>query len=179
MNLDNNIQANIIVKAKQGDANALECLYNSYCKAMFSICVKMVGNKEDAEDVLHDAFVIAFKSLHQLKNEIQFGGWLKRITINECIRYCKKRFVYNDWKDEHFENIKDDETHWWQGININTINMAIKELPDGCKQIFYLYAVEDYTHKEIASSLSISEGTSKSQYHRAKKLLKEQLAKHI
>lgn len=179
MNLSNNIQTNLIVEAKQGNSNALESLYNSYCKAMFSICIKMIGNKQDAEDVLHDAFVNAFKNLHQLKSEVQFGGWLKRITINECIKFSKKRFVYNDWQEEKLEHLKEDEIHWWQNISIHTLVSAIKDLPDGCRQIFYLYAVEDYSHKEIANNLNISEGTSKSQYHRAKKLLKEQLVKHI
>ena len=176
LNLEINIQTSIINKAKQGDSNALEWLYNNYCKAMFSICVKMIGKKEDAEDVLHDVFVIAFKNLHQLKNEIQFGGWLKRITINECLKHCKKQFNYNSWNDD-FENIKEEkiEESWWQNISIKNLGNAIKNLPDGCRQIFYLYAVENFGHKEIANNLNISEGTSKSQYHRAKKLLREQL----
>lgn len=178
LNLDTTIQTNIIKKAQQGDNNALEWLYNNYCKAMYSICIKMIGKKEDAEDVLHDVFIMAFKNLHQLKNEMQFGGWLKRITINECLRYCKKQFLYNDFEDQDFKHLKEDEAHWWQGIDINVINNAIKELPNGCRQIFYLYAVENYGHKEIASTLNISEGTSKSQYFRAKKLLKEELQRY-
>lgn len=175
MNLETNIQANIINNAKQGNANALEWLYNNYCKAMLAICTKMLGNKQDAEDVLHDSFVIAFKNLHQLKNEMQFAGWLKRITINECLRFCKKQYSTQTWQEEKFENTVDDDVHWWQNININTIMNAVKDLPNGCRQIFYLYAVENYTHKQIAQELNISEGTSKSQYSRAKMLLKQQL----
>lgn len=138
----------------------------------------MVGKKDDAEDVLQDVFVIAFKNLHQLKDEMQFGGWLKRITINECIR-CSKKQVYSDsWQDEHFEDIKDDENqHWWNNVDLQKIHDAIKQLPNGCRQIFNLYAIENFSHKEIANSLSISESTSKSQYHRAKQLLKEALLK--
>lgn len=179
MNSNNNIQTNLILRAKQGDETALECLYNDYCKAMYGICLKMINVKEDAEDVLHDAFVIAFKNLHQLKNEIQFGGWLKRITINECIRHCKKKLIYTSLQDEQFNDVQENETPWWQNVNINLLYTAIDKLPDGCKQIFYLYAVENFGHKEIATSLNIKEGTSKSQYHRAKKLLKEQLLNNI
>lgn len=178
MNLESTIQTNIISKAKQGDSNAFEWLYNNYCKAMFSICLKMVGSKENAEDVLHDVFVIAFKNLHQLKSDVQFAGWLKRITINECLRYTKKQFTTQDWQGEQTAISNEDETPWWLNININTVASAIKDLPNGCRQIFYLYTIEDYTHKQIATTLNISEGTSKSQYSRAKKLLKEVLQKN-
>lgn len=173
-----NIQVTAINKAKLGHHDALEWLYNSYSKAMFNICCRMIGKKNDAEDVLQDVFVIAFKNLHQLKDEMQFGGWLKRITINECIRYSKKQIYNDNWNDAQFEDLKDDETvHWWNDIELQTIHEAVKQLPNGCRQIFNLYAIENFSHKEIASSLNISESTSKSQYHRAKKLLKEALLK--
>lgn len=173
---EKNIQISIVAKAKLGHHNALEWLYNSYSKAMFNICFRMVGKRDDAEDVLQDVFVIAFKNLHQLKDEMQFGGWLKRITINECIRFSKKQFYWDGWEDERFEYLKDDETmDWWSDINLQIIHDAIKRLPNGCRQIFNLFAIENFSHKEIASSLNISESTSKSQYHRARQLLKEQL----
>ena len=172
---ETNIQINIIYKAKQGHHDALEWLYKNYCKAMFNICYRMIGNRNDAEDVLQDVFVIAFKNLHQLKDEMQFGGWLKRITVNECIRFSKKQFYWDGWEDGRFEHLTDDETHWWQDISLSVLNDAIKNLPSGCRQIFNLYAIENYGHKEIAESLNISESTSKSQYHRARMLLREQI----
>lgn len=178
MTPEKNIQVSIITKAKLGNQDAMEWLYNNYSKAMFNICCRMVGQKDNAEDVLQDVFVIAFKNLHQLKDEMQFGGWLKRITINECIRYSKKQFYWDGWEDERFEDIKDDETlHWWNNIELQTIHEAVKQLPNGCRQIFNLYAIENFSHKEIATNLNISESTSKSQYHRAKQLLKEALLK--
>jgi RNA polymerase sigma factor (sigma-70 family) len=176
---ENNIQINIISKAKLGHHDALEWLYNNYCKAMFNICFRMVGKRDDAEDVLQDVFVIAFKNLHQLKDEMQFGGWLKRITVNECIRYSKKQFYWDGWEDERFEHLTDDEIHWWQDVSLKTLHDAIKTLPNGCRQIFNLYAVENYGHKEIAESLNISESTSKSQYHRARMLLREQIKTQV
>ncbi|MFY7963648.1 MAG: RNA polymerase sigma factor [Chitinophagaceae bacterium] len=174
MAVEQNIQITIN-KAKQGNEDALKWLYNSYNKAMYNICLRMLNNKDDAADLLQDCFIIAFKNLHQLKDEKQFGGWLKRIVINECIRHCKKRLNYNEWNEGYNEIILEDEKHWWQDISIQRLNYCIHNLPDGCKQIFSLYAIEDLSHKEIASLLNISESTSKSQYHRAKKLLREHI----
>lgn len=146
---------------------------------MFAICTKMIDTKEDAEDVLHNAFIIAFNNINQLKNDEQFGGWLKRITINECIKHCKKKLVFNDIDNSLNIISQNTEKPWWQNFDINLLYNAINTLPNGSKQIFYLYAIENYDHKQIAAQLNISESTSKTQYHRAKQLLKQQLSKYI
>lgn len=139
----------------------------------------MIGNKIDAEDVLQEIFIIAFKNLHQLKDNKQFAGWLKRITINECIRFGKKQFYFDGWEDERFKDLKnEDDSHWWHNVSLGKIHQAIKQLPEGCRQVFNLFAIEDYSHKDIATNLGISESTSKSQYYRAKQLLKEHLITH-
>lgn len=175
MALEQNIQTAIIGKAKLGDETALELLYNNYNKAMYSICLRMVAAKDDAEDLLQESFIIAFKNLNQLKDDRQFAGWLKRITVNECIRFCKKRLQTISWDNISFEEKIEDETHWWQDVSLSILHTAIRKLPEGCRQVFNLFAIEDYSHKEIANNLNISESTSKSQYHRARKLLKEQI----
>lgn len=131
----------------------------------------MAGNRSDAEDILQEAFIIAFKSLHQLKDEVLFGGWLRRIVVNECIRYSKKSFYWQDWDEADHEHRTDDAVEWWQEIDMTIIHQQIKALPDGCRQIFNLYVLEDYSHKQIADNLGVSEGTSKSQYSRAKQLI--------
>ncbi len=159
---------------------ALEWLYNKFSKGMYSICVRMLGNTPQAEDVLQDVFVIAFKNLHQLKEENAFAGWIKRITVNECIKSSKKQFYYDGWEDERFEHLVDNEDEaWWLGINIAEVHQAIKHLPDGCRQVFNLFALEDFSHRQIAENLGISESTSKSQYYRAKQLLKQRLTKEF
>jgi len=139
----------------------------------------MTGNKAYAEDVLHDAFVAALKNLKQLKDPSNFGGWLKRIVINECIQHCKKTFYWSEWEEADEDTITDDNTEWWASIGMDTIHTAIKDLPEGCRQVFVLYALEDSSHKEIADQLGITEGTSKSQYHRARTLLKEKVSVQI
>ena len=173
------IQTAIVRKACKGDGEAKTWLYQQYSKAMFNICIRMTSNRSDAEDILQDAFIIAFRNLHQLKDALQFGGWLKRIVVNECIRFSKKTIYWNDWEEEKTQQIADEATEWWKTVDFNIIHQEIKGLPDGCRQVFNLYVLEDYSHKAIAESLGISESTSKSQYHRARQLLKERITKQL
>ena len=175
-----NLQVNnaLVSSAQKGNAEAFKLLYLQYNKAMFNICTRLMGNNEDAEDVLQDAFVIAFKSLNQLKDAPQFGGWLKRIVINECIKKGKKQHNWTEWEEEKHDTPEEAEISWWNTVTMAEIHQQIKGLPDGCRQIFTLYAVENYSHKDIAATMGVSEGTSKSQYHRAKQLLREKLLNH-
>lgn len=166
-------------KACKGDAEAQAWLYNAYSKAMFNSCMRMTGNRSNAEDILQDAFIIAFRSLHQLKDAAQFGGWLKRIVVNECIRYTKKRTSWSEWEDERNNHPVNEEPEWWKTVSFEIIHKEIKGLPDGCRQVFNLFVVEDYSHKEIAEKMGISESTSKSQYHRARTLLRERITKQL
>ncbi|MGG9962238.1 RNA polymerase sigma factor [Ferruginibacter sp. SUN106] len=179
MTAPTHIQTAVIQKAAQGDADAQAWLYQQYSKAMFNICVRMTGNIPHAEDVLHDAFIIAFKNLGSLKQAAAFGGWLKQIVVHACINHCKKTIRWNDWDEEHFDTIADEPIEWWTTISLTEVHKQIKSLPDGCRQVFVLYAMEDNSHREIAAQLGITEGTSKSQYHRAKKLLRERINTQI
>jgi RNA polymerase sigma-70 factor (ECF subfamily) len=173
------IQTAVVNKACKGDVAARAWLYKQYAKAMFNICTRMASNRSDAEDLLQDAFIIAFNKLHQLKEPEQFGGWLKRIVVNECIRYTKKLTVLEDLEDHNMDQIAEDATEWWKTVDMKLVHQEIKKLPEGCKQVFNLYVVEDYSHKEIAFELGISESTSKSQYHRAKRLLKDNINQYL
>lgn len=179
MEPENNIQTAFVNKACKGDAAALSWLYHQYSKAMFNICTRMTGNLNDAEDLLQDSFLIAFKQLHQLKVAEQFGGWLKRIVINECIRFSKKTKYWEEWDDDKINEMADEDIEWWKTINFSLIHDAIKGLPEGCRQVFTLYVLEDYSHQEIADNLGISASTSKSQYHRAKQLLKVRITQQL
>ena len=179
MTAPNNIPTGVIQKAAHGDADAQAWLYHQYSKAMFNICIRMTGNIAHAEDVLHDAFIIAFKNLNSLKQADAFGGWLKQIVVNACISHCKRSFNWKELDDAQHEMIADDPAEWWITISLAMIHAEIKKLPDGCRQIFVLYAMEDNNHKTIAAHLGISEGTSKSQYHRAKKILRERITAQI
>lgn len=175
----NTIQTAVVRKACKGDTEAQAWLYRQYSKGMFNICTRMTGNRNDAEDVLQDAFILAFRNLGQLKDPLQFGGWLKRIVVNECIRYSKKNFYWNEWEDERNNTLVEEATEWWKTVSFEIIHQEIKGLPDGCRQVFNLFVVEDFSHKDIAEQLGISESTSKSQYHRARQLLKERITRQL
>ncbi len=173
------IQLANVRKACNGDTAAQAWLYNQYSKNMFNICIRMAGNQPDAEDILQDAFIIAFRALPQLKDPSHFGGWLKRIVINESIRFCKRNPYWLQWEEEANTNIIEEETEWWKTADFTIIHQEIKGLPEGCRQVFILYVLEDYSHKQIAEQLNIAESTSKSQYHRARNLLKERITRQL
>lgn len=142
---------------------------------MYNHCIRITGNQTDAEDVLQESFLYAFQHLGEINNPAAFGGWLRRIVVRNAIRYCKKSFRWNDLDEESDQSEPDEESPWWTGIQMEEVHEAIKQLPGGCRQVFILYVLENFAHKEIAASLGISESTSKSQYQRARKLLKERL----
>lgn len=143
---------------------------------MYNVCIRLCGDQELAKDVFQEAFIRAMYNLKQLKENNQFGGWLKRIVINECIRQMKHSKMTADFTESSCE-IPVEEGGWFEDIDISVVNEEIKKLPDGCRQVFVLYAVEDFSHKEIANTLLISESTSKSQYQRARALLRDRLIK--
>lgn len=138
----------------------------------------MVPDNTDAEDILQEAFVSAFKNLSEYKGEATFGAWLKRIVINKTLNHLRKNkpdFVDVDQITHYTEEENDEEYE----INPAEIHYAIKELPEGARVILSLYILEGYKHKQIAELLKISESTSKSQYQRAKLLLKQKLTDNI
>jgi RNA polymerase sigma-70 factor (ECF subfamily) len=169
----------VVERAQTGDSGAYGILYEQHSKAMFNICMRMLGNMQNAQDILHEAFLIAFKNLQQLKEPSRFAGWLKKIVINECIRFSKTRFTNNEFSQE-VENIQDEGIeNWFTQVSFEQLEREIEALPEGYRQVFTLYAVEDYSHKEIAALMNVSESTSKSQYHRARQLLKKNILKNL
>ncbi|WP_162915764.1 RNA polymerase sigma factor [Paraflavitalea soli] len=166
-------------KATLGDDEARSMLYEQFAQKMFSICVRMTGNRPDAEDILQESFITAFNSLHQLREQHLFEPWLRRIIVTECIRHVKKVVRWQPVEEE-FMNFPNAETdNWLQGISFEQIHQEIKALPGGCREVFNLYVIENYSHQQIADALEITLSTSKSQYHRARQLLKERLLKQL
>lgn len=174
MQSDSHILTAVVAKAQQGDTLSLSWLYDSYVKAMFNICVRMIGNKAKAEDVLHDSFVAAFSNLKNLKDTQQFGAWLKRIVINKCLTNLKSDFK---WKGIMLVDLEfpDEDTDYYKEVSVEIINTEIANLPEGCRQVFVLYVFEELTHKEIGDVMKISESTSKTQFQRARQLLRKRL----
>lgn len=166
----------IVRKAIDGDESSYKALYSNYAKAMYNICLRLLNNKADAEDVLQESFITAFKKLKELKDPSTFGGWLRRIVVNNCNQQGRKVKLSFEELDPG-EDMVDEDINWINDVPISEVHFAIRNLPDGCRRVFLLYTSENYTHKDIGELLRISESTSKSQYQRAKKLLQQQLKK--
>ncbi len=166
----------IIERCKKGERKAFYELYNLYNKAMFNISLRILNNTAEAEEVLQDSFLKAFEKIAGYDPKYSFGVWLKRIVINGSLDVLKKRKVVLVPLDEiqyaqEEETASEDEI----GYDVESIKKCVAQLPDGYRTILSLYVFEDHSHKEIAELLGISEGTSKSQYNRAKKKLIELL----
>ncbi|MEM6699068.1 MAG: RNA polymerase sigma factor [Bacteroidota bacterium] len=165
------IHIDIVEGCRKGDRRSQFELYKLYSKAMYNVCLRMVKNEVDAEDLLQSSFVDVFKRLHTFRAEASVGAWIKRIVINNCINFLKKRRLhFQELEDRHAQVAEVEVAK--SKINVKAINEAIMQLSDGYRVVFSLYAMEGYDHKEIAQILNISEATSKSQYSRAKQRLR-------
>lgn len=162
-----------------GDRKAQFELYRLYSKAMYNICLRMLNDQEDAEDLLQQSFIDVFLKLDSFRFESSIGAWIKRIVVNNCINFLKKRrLTIQSLDDERMGGISenpDDDLHE-SHLSVQEVKKAIAKLPDGYRVVFTLYLFEGYDHKEIADILNITEATSKSQYSRAKKKLRELLS---
>lgn len=161
-------------------------LFEMYAARMLGVCSRYCPNIEDARDALHEGFIKVFRLLEKFRGNSSLETWMTRLMINTSIDHYKKslKFVhYENSDDVHALNDDDEacyiETDEETTVTAQQLHDVIKELPDGYRMVFNLYAVEGFSHKEISLQLNISEGTSKSQLARArgllKKLLKEKL----
>jgi len=135
----------------------------------------MVRNELDAEDLLQNSFVDVFTKLDSFRYQSSVGAWIKRIVVNNCINFIKKRRLKIEELDDKFHGAEKEEKEDEMQLDVNTMNRALMQLPNGYRVVFSLYLMEGYDHKEIAGILNITEATSKSQYSRAKKKLRELL----
>lgn len=169
MNLDE-----IIKGCSKNNPKAQEELYHLYKDVLFVLCLKYSRTEAEAEDILHNAFIDIFINISKFKNSGSFEGWMKRITINKAITNYKKHKLLVPIKEDIIEDtgISDYEI---EGLSATYILSLIQQLPDQYRLVFSLYELDNYSHKEISDMLSISEGTSKSNLHRAKVILKEKI----
>ena len=162
-----------------GDRKAQFELYRLYSQAMYNICLRMLNDQKDAEDLLQQSFIDVFMKLDSFRFESSIGAWIKRIVVNNCINFLKKRrLTIQSLDDERMGGITenpDDDLHD-NHLSVQEVKKAIAQLPDGYRVVFTLYVFEGYDHKEIADILNITEATSKSQYSRARKKLRELLS---
>lgn len=172
-----NTHREIVEACRKGDRQAQFELYRLYGKAMYNVCLRMVKNEADAEDLLQTSFVDIFTKLDSFRFQSSIGAWIKRIVINNCINFLKKRRIRLEELDvERHDYSPQPSSQPTMGISVETIKSAMMELPDGYRIVFSLYLLEGYDHKEIGEILGVAESTSKSQYSRAKRKLQDILA---
>lgn len=164
----------LIKRAAAGNREAQQGVYDKFSPKMLSLCRQYIKDIQYAEDVMITGFAKVFKNLHTFRHEGSFEGWIRRIMTREAISYLRKRqFVVFD--DEVFEKGAAKQTTTASELDVEHIQMMIDGLPEGYKVVFILFAVEGYKHTEIAEMLEISEGTSKSQLFKARRILQEKL----
>lgn len=164
---------------KNGDEVAAMNIYNMYSKAMYNTLVRITGNSVEAQDLLQEAFVKAFKKIDTFREEATFGAWLKRIVVNTGLEFLRKKKVNFDALEDHSLEDMEEEAAEEPMVDPELIHECIKQLPSGSRTVLTLYLLEDYSHKEIAEKLDITVSTSKTQYMRGKKLLKELIKNKI
>ena len=161
-------------KLKQRDVLACKQLYLQYADALYNVCVRILQHPAEAEDALQEAFIKIFNNIQQYRNESSIGSWMKQIVTNTCLNILrKKKLVLDELVDDISENENESERENEHDYSIEDIKKAIEELPQGYRVVFNLFMFEEYTHKQIAEMLEISESTAKSQLFKAKRKLKE------
>jgi RNA polymerase sigma-70 factor (ECF subfamily) len=156
----------------KGKPQAQRELYELFSKEMLGVCYRYTRSMKDAEDVLQEGFVKVFRNLVQYKQEGELGAWIRRIMVNSALNFLKRNRKYQQemyFTQEYLHPVADDDPI----IRIQAKELAdlIRQLPHGYQVIFNLHAVEGYSHVEIGELLGISDGTSRSQYSRARNLL--------
>ncbi len=165
----------LLIKLKEKDRIAQRKVYEQLAGKLYVICKRYLKNEEEAEEALADTFIIIFTKVEQLQNPDVFEGWAKKIAVNQCLQTLrKKKEMLISIDDETFveKRLADENSEFTFEKDILTL---LNYLPEGCRTIFNLFAIEGYPHREIAEMLSISEGTSKSQVNFARKKLQELL----
>lgn len=168
----------ILVGCLNNDPSAQRELYNRYSPKMLSVCYRFGNNREDAEDMLQEGFIKIFTQIHTFQNKGAFEGWIRRIIVHTCINFLKKNKKFSNSIDlDQADYLEAKEETMPSVMQARQIIECIRLLPVGYKTVLNLYALEGYSHKEIAEMLDIEESTSRSQYTRAKVMLEGILIK--
>lgn len=168
-----NNEPQLIRRAAKGNREAQHRLFERYSGKMLSVCRQYINDLQHAEEVMLNGFFKVFKYLGDFKGEGSFEGWVRRIMVREAITFLRKSTKI-EFLEEQFGEVETIDGHT-SVLEVNFIQSLIDSLPEGYKMVFLMYCVDGYKHSEIAKALNISEGTSKSQLFKARKLLQEKL----
>lgn len=169
---ENADEVDIVASAQAGDVSAFETLYRQHLPMIYSLCYRMVADRSLAEELTQEAFIRVWHKLDLFQGQSQFSTWVYRLAKNVVLSSFRKKQVV-DWSadyDKVSEQASEKQTNMGK---IRDLEKAILALPNGARQVFVLHDVEGHKHSEISDYLGIAQGTSKTQLHRARKLLKE------
>lgn len=171
-----NMHDELIARCKAGDQEAHRQLYKLYSKAMYNVGLRITRSEEEAEDVLQEAFINAFRNIDSYRGDATFGAWLKRIVVNKAINAVSRK-KHDPIPDDDRWDVAEEEppTEYGDGLTVDRVKRCIEELPGGYRTVLSLYLLEGYDHQEVGEIMGISESTSKSQLNRAKAKLRELL----
>ncbi|MCX7637245.1 MAG: RNA polymerase sigma factor [Cyclobacteriaceae bacterium] len=158
----------------RGDRSFQKALYDRFCKKMMVVCLRYARSVAEAEDMLQEGFVRVFLGLGGFRHQSKLETWMTRVMVNTALNHHRKKMYLYPMVDVDEIDLPDEEVSL-SGLQLNQLIEMIQSLPSGCQVIFNLFAIEGYSHREIAGMLGISEGTSKSQFARARKLLQEKI----
>jgi RNA polymerase sigma factor (sigma-70 family) len=160
----------------KGERSMQKALYDAYCRKMMATCLRYAPSREEAEDILQEGFVKVFHGIRSFRKESRLDTWMSRIMINTALNHQRQKLYLMPMLDTSGIEIPESEDISLSQFHLMELIAVIQSLPDGCRIIFNLFAIEGYGHQEIARMLGISEGTSKSQYSRARILLRIKLS---
>lgn len=165
----------IIAGCRTGDRKYQELLYQRFASKMFSVCMRYAAETNSAQDLLQEGFVKIFKNIDKFRGEGSFEGWVRRIFVNTCLEFVRKKANMYVVQDTESVKIEYQDENALQKLMKEDLMEMIQSLSTGYRTIFNLYVIEGYSHKEIAELLNVTEGTSKSQLARARYLLQKKV----
>jgi RNA polymerase sigma factor (sigma-70 family) len=166
-------ESDLIRGCLEKDRKMQEVLYHRFSSKMYAVCLRYCKDADDAQDLLQDGFVKIFKNLDKYRGDGSFEGWIRRIFVNTSIEHFRKSIKYTTVGDSAEIVIEDPNWNALDNLGEKDIIKIIQDLSPGYRQVFNMYVIEGYSHKDIGDILGISEGTSKSQLARAKAILKK------
>ncbi len=169
----------LIKKCASGDILAQKEFYEKFSGKMMGVCLRYMGGNDEAQDILQDAFIKIFNKLPSYKQTGSLEGWIRRIIVNTALDHIRKNKKFlNNVEVDSVTYLLEGESFIIESLNAKDLLKIIHKLPEGYRMVFNLFAIEGYSHKEIAELLGVTVSTSKSQYSRARKMLREFLVKN-
>ena len=166
----------LVNECVSGKVSAQKTFYERFARKMMGVCLRYASSYEEAQDVLQDGFIKVFNNLDRYQNKGSLEGWVRRIMVNTSLdAYRKNKKHQQDVGMDQVEYLVEDKSYIIEDIQADDLLKLVQSIPEGYRVVFNLYAIEGYSHKEIAERLGVTESTSKSQYSRAKKLLRQML----